>query len=77
VTDVYAAREEPLESVTGKLVVDRLSEARPGMSIGWTPSVDDGAALLRSVMRPGDVVLTIGAGDVDRAVPLLLEDPTS
>jgi UDP-N-acetylmuramate--alanine ligase len=77
VTDVYAAREAPVEGVTGKLVVDRLSEARPGMPIGWTPSVDDGAALLRSLMRPGDVVLTIGAGDVDRAVPALLEGPAS
>jgi UDP-N-acetylmuramate--alanine ligase len=71
VTDVYAAREDPLESVTGKLVVDRLTELRPGMTVGWTPRVDDGAALVASRARPGDVVLTIGAGDVDRAVPLV------
>jgi UDP-N-acetylmuramate--alanine ligase len=73
VTDVYPAREEPVEGVTGKLVVDAVTEARPGMPVAWTPQVEDGARFLVGRARPGDVVLTIGAGDVDRAVPLLLE----
>ena len=73
VTDIYAAREEPLPGVTGKLVVDRLCEVRPGMPVGWTPSVEDGAKFVAGRARSGDVVLTIGAGDVDRAVPLILE----
>lgn len=74
VTDVYPAREEPVEGVTGKLVVDALAEARPGMPVGWTPNIEDGARFLARRARAGDVVLTIGAGDVDRAVPLLLEE---
>ena len=74
VTDVYPAREEPIEGVTGKLVVDALAEARPGMPVGWTPTIEDGARFLARRARAGDVVLTIGAGDVDRAVPLLLEE---
>jgi len=74
VTDVYPAREEPIEGVTGKLVVDALAEARPGMSVAWTPTIEDGAHFLAQRARAGDVVLTIGAGDVDRAVPLLLEE---
>jgi UDP-N-acetylmuramate--alanine ligase len=73
VVDVYAAREEPVPGVDGKLVVDRLAEVRPGMRIGWAPRVADGAALVASWARPGDLVLTAGAGDVDAAVPLLLE----
>lgn len=73
VTDVYAAREEPLDGVDGKLVVDRLCELRPGMPVGWAPDVESGAALAASFARPGDLVLTVGAGDVDRAVPLLLD----
>jgi len=73
ITDVYAAREEPIEGVTGKLVVDALSEVRPGMPIGWTPGIDDGARFIASRARPGDIVLTIGAGDVDRAATLILE----
>ena len=74
VTDVYPAREEPIEGVTGKLVVDALAEVRPGMPVGWTPGIEEGARFLARRARAGDVVLTIGAGDVDRAVPLLLEE---
>jgi UDP-N-acetylmuramate--alanine ligase len=73
VTEIYPAREAPLDGVSGKLVVDRLTEARPGMPVGWAPSVDGAAALVAGWARPGDLLLTIGAGDVDRAVPLLLE----
>jgi len=73
VTDIYRAREKPVEGVTGKLVVDALSEVRPGLPVGWTPSVEQGAAFLAVRARSGDVALTVGAGDVDRAVPLLLE----
>jgi hypothetical protein len=54
-------------------VVERLAELRPGMRIGWAPSVTDGAAIVASWARAGDLVLTAGAGDVDDAVPLLLE----
>jgi UDP-N-acetylmuramate--alanine ligase len=74
VTDIYAAREEPVQGVSGKLVVDALAELRPGMVIGWTPKVEDGARFLARRARPGDVVLTAGAGDVDRAAPLVLEE---
>jgi UDP-N-acetylmuramate--alanine ligase len=73
VTDVYPAREEPIAGVTGKLLVDALSELRPGMPVAWTPAVDDGARFLAERARRGDRVLTIGAGDVDRAAGLLLE----
>jgi UDP-N-acetylmuramate--alanine ligase len=74
VTDVYPAREDPVEGVTGKLVVDALAELRPGMAIAWTPSVEDGADYLAGRLRNGDRVVTIGAGDVDRAATLLLEE---
>jgi UDP-N-acetylmuramate--alanine ligase len=73
VTDVYPAREEPIEGVTGKLVVDAIVERRPGMPVGWTPTVDEGARFLAGRARTGDIVLTIGAGDVDRAAVLVLE----
>ena len=53
-TDVYAAREEPVDGVSGKLVVDALAERRPGMASAWTPTVDQGAAYLASLARPGD-----------------------
>jgi UDP-N-acetylmuramate--alanine ligase len=73
VLDVYAAREEPIEGVTGKLVVDGLCEIRPGMPVAWTPALEEGAGFLAGRARPGDLVLTIGAGDVDKALPLIEE----
>jgi UDP-N-acetylmuramate--alanine ligase len=73
VTDVYAAREEPVEGVTGKLVVEAVADVRPGMPLGWAPTIEAAAAILAARARPGDIVLTMGAGDVDRAVPLLLD----
>jgi UDP-N-acetylmuramate--alanine ligase len=73
VTDVYPAREQPVPGVTGKLVVEALTEARPGGRVAWTPTVEQGAAYLARRARPGDVVVTVGAGDVDRAIPLLQE----
>ena len=73
VTDIYRAREQPVEGVTGKLVVDALAEARPGMDVGWTPTVEDGVRFLARRARSGDRVLTLGAGDVDRGAALILE----
>ena len=73
VTEIYPAREQPVEGVTGKLVVDALSEVRPGMAVGWAPELEDGVRFLLERVRPGDLVLTLGAGDVDRAAALLAE----
>jgi UDP-N-acetylmuramate--alanine ligase len=69
VTDVYPAREQPLPGVTGKLVVDALSDQ--GVLAAWTPTVEEGAERLRRTGRPGDVLVVLGAGDVDRAVDLI------
>jgi UDP-N-acetylmuramate--alanine ligase len=71
VTEIYAAREQPLEGVTGKLVVDALAELRPGLPVAWMPGLEDGARFLASRARAGDLVITLGAGDVDRVAPLL------
>jgi UDP-N-acetylmuramate--alanine ligase len=74
VTEIYPAREQAVEGVSGKLVVDALSDARPGFSPGWMPRIEDAARFLSRRARAGDVVLTAGAGDVDRAAKLILAD---
>jgi len=73
VTDVYRAREEPVEGVSGKLVVDALATIRPGMDVGWTPALEEGARFVVRRARSGDLALTVGAGDVDRAARLVVE----
>jgi UDP-N-acetylmuramate--alanine ligase len=73
VTEIYAAREEPVAGVSGKLVADAVAERRPGMPVAWAPRLEDAARLAAGWARAGDVVVTVGAGDVDRAVPAILE----
>jgi UDP-N-acetylmuramate--alanine ligase len=73
VTEIYPAREAPLPGVSGRLIVDELARLRPGMRIGWAPSLEDAADLVAGWAKRGDTVLTLGAGDVDRAAALILE----
>jgi UDP-N-acetylmuramate--alanine ligase len=73
VTDVYLAREDPIPGVTGKLVAEALCETRPGMRVGWAPTPAEAVDVVASWARPADLALTVGAGDVDAAVPALLE----
>ena len=63
VTEVYAAREAPVPGVTGKLVADAAA-AGAGNEVVWLPDRAGLAAKLASLVRDGDVVLTLGAGDV-------------
>jgi UDP-N-acetylmuramate--alanine ligase len=74
VTEIYPAREEPVPDVSGRLIVDELASLRPGMQIGWAPALEDAARMVAGWARPGDTILTLGAGDVDRAPALLLEE---
>jgi len=71
VTDVYPAREEPIPGVTGELVADAARAA--GARVRY---VQDKTALpgeLAALVRGGDLVMTIGAGDITRAGPALLD----
>jgi len=71
VTGIYPAREAPIAGVSGKLIVDELARVRPGMRIGWAPALEDAARMVASWAQPGDTIVTLGAGDVDRAVEWL------
>ena len=61
VTDVYAAREEPIPGVTGKLVVDALAEAAPGKRIVYLPRRADVDRSSPRWRGDGDLVVTLGA----------------
>ncbi len=62
VTEVYAAREAPLPGVSGRLVAD--AARRAGAAVHWVPERAALVAELEGLVRTGDVVLTLGAGDV-------------
>jgi UDP-N-acetylmuramate--alanine ligase len=64
ITDVYAAGEHPVPGITGKLVVDALAEAAPGKRVVYLPHRADLAGFLAREVRSGDLVLTLGAGDI-------------
>jgi UDP-N-acetylmuramate--alanine ligase len=73
VADVSGASEPAPPGVTGKLVVDALSDIRPGMPLAWTPELADAATFAAHRARRGDVILAQGADDVVTAAPLVLE----
>lgn len=64
VTDVYAAGEDAIPGVDGKLVVDSILEADPKKQVAYLPKKTDVAHYLLSVLGRGDLLLTLGAGDV-------------
>ncbi len=72
VTDIYAAREDPLPGVTGALVADAAHRhAGPGTSVEYVPDKGSLAAHLAGLVQPGDLVMTLGAGDVTLVGPML------
>ena len=68
--DIYPARETPLPGVTSALIADAARAA--GRTPAWMGARSDLAAALADGVQPGDVVLTVGAGDVTRTGPELL-----
>ncbi len=67
VLDVYPAREraEDFPGVTGRLVAAAAADAADGRRVAWLPRFDDAERFLRAELREGDLLLTLGAGNVD------------
>jgi UDP-N-acetylmuramate--alanine ligase len=70
VLDVYAAREDPEPGVTGRLVAD----AVPGGAAHYVPRFADVPRVVAALAAPGDLVLTMGAGDITGMGPLVLAE---
>jgi UDP-N-acetylmuramate--alanine ligase len=68
VLDVYAAREDPEPGVSGRLVAD----AVPGGRGRFLPDAADVPEVIAGLAKPGDLVLTMGAGDVTSLGPLIV-----
>ncbi|HLS62837.1 MAG TPA: UDP-N-acetylmuramate--L-alanine ligase [Ruania sp.] len=66
-TAIYPAREEPRPGITSALVADRVAGAR------YLPDDEAAARAVADLARPGDLVLTVGAGDVTTLAPVILD----
>ncbi|HEU5040759.1 MAG TPA: UDP-N-acetylmuramate--L-alanine ligase [Gemmatimonadales bacterium] len=70
VTEIYAAREQPIPGVTGRLVAEAAVAA--GADARFEESRAEVGRRVFDALRPGDVVLTLGAGDITRVGPELV-----
>lgn len=70
VTDIYPAREDPVPGVTGEMIS---SKSKRSENMHYVPNWDDVPAAAASLARPGDFIITMGCGDINRMVPSLLQ----
>jgi UDP-N-acetylmuramate--alanine ligase len=63
ITEIYPAREQPIAGVTGKLIADRLVESGKD-NVHFIQTLDEVRARIFDILKPGDVFLTIGAGNI-------------
>jgi UDP-N-acetylmuramate--alanine ligase len=78
VLDVYPAREraQDFPGVGGRLVAAAAADAAGGRPVWWLPQMDDAERMLRGQLGEGDVLLTLGAGDVDMLARRLTAEPS-
>jgi UDP-N-acetylmuramate--alanine ligase len=72
VLDVYGAREDPEPGVTGRLVADAVPAG--AAAVHYVPEFSDVPKVVAALAAPGDLVLTMGAGDITRMGPLVLAE---
>jgi UDP-N-acetylmuramate--alanine ligase len=73
VTDIYSAGETPIENVCSGLVVDSILR-NSGVRVEEVGDLDKAITWLKSEVRPGDIIITLGAGDVTRVAEALASD---
>src|SRR6516225_5875025 len=73
VLDIYAASETPIPGISGKLLADKIAKARSGDAT-YVASFATAVESVAASTDPGDLVLTLGAGNVSQLGPLVLEE---
>ena len=64
VTDIYASGTTPIPGVTGKLVVNAILDRHPTARVVWLPRRPDLVDQVARLLRPGDVCISMGCGDI-------------
>ncbi len=75
VTDIYSAGERPVPGVSGRLVVDAVQDQDPDVVVTYAPGWEELRRAVAERLRPGDLCLTLGAGDLTALPDQLLESP--
>ena len=63
-TDIFASGTTPIPGVTGKLIVNAVTEAHPEQRVVWLPRREDLVSFVAGEARDGDVCLSMGCGDI-------------
>jgi UDP-N-acetylmuramate--alanine ligase len=71
ITDIYAASEDPIEGVTAEALTAAIKRFGH-KDVNYVGALDHAAAAMRETVQPGDLVLTLGAGTVNRVSEQLL-----
>ncbi len=71
-TDVYAAGEDPIPGIDGELLVKEVAQ-QTGQQAVYIQDKKDIAAYLKSIAKPGDLIITMGAGDIVKCGEELVE----
>jgi UDP-N-acetylmuramate--alanine ligase len=72
VLDIYAASEQPIEGITGEVLAAAIQKKNGGR-VMYASSMGEAVERLVADARPGEMILTLGAGSVSQAGPMLLE----
>ena len=64
ITDVYAASEPPIPGVSGQTIIDAIRSAAPSVDTHSTPKVATAHLAVGNFLRPGDLLITLGAGNI-------------
>ncbi len=75
VTDIYSAGERPVPGVSGRLVADAVRDQDPRLPITYVAGWEELRRTVAAELRPGDLCLTLGAGDLTTLPDQLLESP--
>ena len=72
ILDIYAASEKPIEGITGETLTEYIAQGGHN-SVAYVASFADAARAVAALAEPGDMILTLGAGNVSHLGPLILD----
>ena len=72
ITDIYAAGESPIPSISGQSIVSEILNNCQN-DVTYLPNIEDLVKTLKNIAKPGDLVITMGAGSITKIGPLLLQ----